>query len=104
MGGHLTYLEFELVWAIPVLALQWGVGRRRLWRCRTVLLAAVALPTLYLCFADSVAIANGIWTLHSNRIVGVRIGDLPVEEALFFGLTNAMIAQSVILVQRPHRT
>jgi lycopene cyclase domain-containing protein len=98
MAGHLTYLLFELVWAIPVLAIQWVVGRRQIWQRRRVLLVTVALSTLYLSCADSVAIAHGIWTLHAGRIVGLRFGNLPVEESLFFLLTNAMVVQSVILL------
>jgi len=96
--GHLTYLALETVWAIPVLALQWAVGREALsdrWR---ILIMAIALPTLYLSIADGFAIANGIWRLHADRILGLRIGDLPFEEVLFFLLTNAMVAQSVVLV------
>ena len=98
MLSHATYLVFELCWAIPVLIVQWALGWRALWRRRRVLLVAVAIPTLYLSCADAVAITNGIWTLHSSRILGLRLGDLPVEEAIFFLLTNAMVVQSLILV------
>jgi lycopene cyclase domain-containing protein len=98
MLGQLTYLTFELLWALPVIALQWAVGRRVLWEHRRILLVAVALATLYLSVADSVAIDQGIWTLHAPRIVGVKLGDLPIEEILFFLLTNAMVVQSVVLV------
>lgn len=98
MFGHATYLIFELTWGIPVLALQWAAGRRRLWEARNVLLLAVALPTLYLTTADGIAIANGVWTLHSNRIMNVRIGDVPLEEGIFFLITNAMVVQSILLV------
>ena len=96
--GHVTYLVFELVWALPVLALQWLIGARALWRGRRTLLLGILIPTLYLSWADSVAISQGIWTLHANRIVGVKVGVLPIEEALFFLLTNAMVVQSVLLV------
>lgn len=98
MFGHATYLIFELGWGLPVLALQWVAGHRRLWEARSVLLLAVAIPTLYLTVADGVAIANGVWTLHGDRIVNVRIGDVPLEECIFFLLTNAMVVQSVLLV------
>lgn len=98
MLGHLTYLVLELVWALPVLILQWAVGWRKLWAYRWPVLAAIALPSLYLCAADGFALANGIWMVHGDRILGLRLGDLPIEEALFFLLTNAMIAQSVALI------
>jgi lycopene cyclase domain-containing protein len=102
---HATYLAFELIWATPVLALQWIVGRRALAIRGRVLLISVMLPTIYLSLADSVAIAHGIWTLHGDRILDIRLGNLPIEEAIFFLLTNAMVAQSVVLVlDRLHRT
>lgn len=98
ISGHLTYLVLELIWALPVLLVQWVVGARKLWTSRLVLLAGITIPSLYLAAADGFAIANGIWVLHSDRILGFRLGDLPVEEMLFFLLTNAMVAQAVILI------
>jgi lycopene cyclase domain-containing protein len=98
MLGHATYLVFEVGWALPVLALQWIVGRRRLRQRWRTLLLAVTIATLYLACADGVAIANGIWTLHADRIVGVRIVDVPIEEIIFFLLTNAMVVQSILVI------
>lgn len=98
MFGHATYLIFELGWGIPVLLLQWAAGHRRLWGARNVLILAVAIPTLYLTAADGIAIANGIWALHRDRIIDVRVGAVPVEEFIFFLITNAMVVQSVLLV------
>lgn len=99
MMGHLTYLVFELAWALPVLTLQWLVGGVSLWRARRTLAMAVIFSTLYLTAADGVAISLRIWTLHSDRITGLRLGGVPVEEAIFFLLTNALVVQSVILVR-----
>jgi len=96
--GSFTYLGSELVWAVPVLILQWAVGRAALWNRRCALMASVFLPTIYLAAADSVAIANGIWFFHAARITNVRLGNVPIEEILFFLLTNSMVAQSIILV------
>jgi lycopene cyclase domain-containing protein len=98
MLGHSTYLVLELAWALPVLLLQWAFGWRYLSASLPVLTLTVAISTVYLSCADSVAIANGIWSLHSDRIVGLRLGNVPVEEGLFFVVTNTMVAQSVVLV------
>lgn len=103
MFGHVTYLVFELVWALPVVLIQWGVGYRRLWQARKVLVLAIAIPTLYLTVADGIAIAAGIWALHAGRIVDFRVGDVPVEEFIFFLVTNTMVVQSVLLVGMPAR-
>lgn len=81
-----------------MLLLQWAAGHRRLWEARYVLILAVAVPTLYLTLADGIAIANGIWMLHRDRIVDLYLGDVPIEECIFFLVTNAMVVQSVLLV------
>lgn len=98
MFGHATYLIFELAWGLPVLAIQWIAGSRRLWTMRRIILTAVVLATTYLSLADSFAIAVHIWRLHTDRIVNIRVVNLPIEEIIFFLLTNAMVAQSVVLV------
>jgi len=62
--GHLTYLGMELIWALPVIALQWIIGHRTLRTHLRLVLTAVLLPTLYLSMADALAIRVGIWTLN----------------------------------------
>ena len=101
MWGHLTYLGLLLPWAIPVLALQWAVGHAVLrTRLGTVLVATV-VASAYLVGADWVAISQGIWTIHGDRVLGPTIGRVPVEEALFFLFTDLMVAQSVVLLEAP---
>jgi lycopene beta-cyclase len=97
--GHGTYLVFELAWAAPVLAIQWLAGPRCLWACRRLLLAAIGAASLYLSLADAFAIANGIWSVSSRRTVGLTFGPLPVEEAIFFLVTNTMVVQSIVLLR-----
>ncbi|GAC1438290.1 MAG: hypothetical protein NVSMB65_12600 [Chloroflexota bacterium] len=99
MFGHATYLVFELVWGLPVLALQWVVGWTVLWRSRARWAAAALLATAYLCAADGWAIADGIWSINPARSTGLRPLGLPIEEAIFFLLTNLMVVQTIILVR-----
>jgi lycopene cyclase domain-containing protein len=101
MFGTWTYLIFELGWSCPVLFLQWALGWKALRSRLRSLLAAVLVATVYLSCTDSIAIAGSIWTLHRNRIVGVYIGNVPIEEVIFFLVTNLMVVQSVLLVYRP---
>ena len=101
MWGHLTYLGLLLPWAIPVLILQWAVGHAVLRRRLGTVAAATLLTTVYLVAADWVAISQGIWTIHADRILGPRAGRVPIEEALFFLLTDLMGAQSVVLLTAP---
>jgi lycopene cyclase domain-containing protein len=99
--GHLTYLGLLLPWALPVIALQWGVGHAALRRRLAPLLLGTLLPTAYLIGSDAVALAQGIWSIHHDRVLGLYLGNVPVEEALFFLLTDLMVAQSVILFNAP---
>jgi len=101
MAGPLTYILMELVWALPVVLLQWTLGHctlRSRWR---VLVPAVALPTVYLSLADSLAIRRGIWTLNPDLTLNVAPLGIPVEEALFFLLTNIMVVQGLLLLREP---
>ncbi|GIW10356.1 MAG: hypothetical protein KatS3mg061_1413 [Dehalococcoidia bacterium] len=98
--GRWTYLVFLLAWAGPVIGLQWWVGGRQLWACRRPLALAVTLATLYLAAADALAIQRGVWTLSPQRTLGLRLGALPLEEALFFLATNLMVAQGLVLLAR----
>jgi len=99
MFGHLTYLILELVWALPIIGLQLAVGLPELWRARRVWLLATLLPTVYLCLADRLALGDVIWTIHADRSTGISLGGLPLEEAVFFLLTNLMVVQALILFQ-----
>ncbi|MFC6939678.1 lycopene cyclase domain-containing protein [Salinirubellus sp. GCM10025818] len=93
------YLGALLAWAGPVLALQWGFGWTYLVeRWRTVLLG-VGVPTLYLWVVDRIAIGSGIWSLSGRYTTGLAIPGLglPVEETLFFLLTNLFVVQGLIL-------
>ncbi|HEX3604696.1 MAG TPA: lycopene cyclase domain-containing protein [Candidatus Dormibacteraeota bacterium] len=101
MWGHLTYLGLLLPWALPVLALQWAAGHSALRRRLGPLLVATLLPTAWLIAGDAVALAQGIWTVHRDRILGVYLGNVPLEEAVFFLLTDLMVVQSVLLLNAP---
>lgn len=93
------YLGAILAWACPPLALQWGVGGGylvRTWRRGGV---AVAVPTLYLWFADRIAIGLGIWTISGEHSTGLALLGLPVEEAAFFLVTNLLVVSGLVLFE-----
>jgi lycopene cyclase domain-containing protein len=93
------YLGAILAWAAPVLALQWAVGLPALVdRWKTVLLG-VAVPTLYLAVVDRIAIHQGVWELSATYTTGVTLAGLPVEEALFFLVTNVFVVQGLVLAR-----
>ncbi|HAW98540.1 MAG TPA: hypothetical protein DCX67_08405 [Opitutae bacterium] len=94
-----TYAGLIMVWAFPPLALQWSVGGRVLLRSLGKWIVPWSLLTLYLCLADSYAIAEGIWSLNPITRSGLDFGNLPIEEALFFAFTNLFVMQGLCLWQ-----
>lgn len=95
---HGTYLAYELVWALPVIAVQWAVAGRELWRWRRLLGVAVLLATLYLGACDAFALGHGIWRVDPARVVGLYAGPLPLEELVFYFVTNIMAAQGFVMI------
>jgi lycopene cyclase domain-containing protein len=94
------YLGAILVWAAPILALQWGVGWPILWRARRRVALGTLVPTLYLAVADRIAIAAGIWEIDPGGAftTGLFVAGLPIEEGAFFLVTNLFVVQGLLLL------
>ena len=103
VGGHALYLGLILGWAGPVLTLMWGVGGELIWARRRLIGWTVVPLSLYLWVADRVAIGLGIWDITDATRTGWEWVGLPVEEALFFVVTNLMVAQGLALLEPPLR-
>jgi hypothetical protein len=99
LGKQWTYLGAILVWAAPVVALQWAVGGAFLLQRPRPWLAGVAVPTLYLWGIDRLAIGLGVWTISSELSTGVLLLGLPIEEAVFFLLTNTLVVYGLVLFE-----
>jgi lycopene cyclase domain-containing protein len=93
-----TYLTLILSWSlIPVLT-QVAFGADILLAHGRRLVLSIAAPTLYLWLVDAVAIGSGTWTINPGQTTGLKLGPLPVEEMLFFLMTNLIIAFGVTLM------
>jgi len=94
------YMALLLVWALPPIILQLIFGADILWHYRKLVLPGVMMPFLYLCFVDAFAISREIWTINPDSTFGVDLfGMLPLEEILFFLLTNVLIIFGITLMQ-----
>ncbi len=91
------YLGLILVWAGPMLLVQWLYGGHHLWHRRRLWFAAVMVPTAYLWVADRIAIGLDIWYISPRYSTGLMLFGLPVEEAVFFLVTNLLVVQGLIL-------
>jgi lycopene cyclase domain-containing protein len=86
-----TYSGFLalFVW-VPLAAVVWRCGVEVSsdgWRALGLLLVIVYVATTPW---DSAAVARGLWDFDPGRIAGMRLGRLPIEEYLFFGLQAAL--------------
>jgi len=55
--------------------------------------------TAYLCAADFLAIGSGTWTISPGQSLNILLGGvLPLEEVVFFLLTNTLVTFGVVLV------
>jgi lycopene cyclase domain-containing protein len=97
-----TYLALELGWALPPIMLQLAFGADILWRQRRLVLLSLLFPTLYLSFADAIAIEAGTWTINPAQSLNIFLGgSLPLEEFFFFLLTNILIVFGMTLALAP---
>ncbi len=93
----LTYLALLMGWALPPLMLQVAFGGDILRHYRKLLLWTIIPVTVYLCVADALAIESGTWTINPEQSVNIFIGGLPIEEVIFFLMTNVMISVGTTL-------
>lgn len=96
-GTGWRYMGMIGIWVAPILAFQWAVGGAQLWANRGIWALGVLPPTLYLSAVDRIAIGAGVWHITPETSTGAFVFGLPVEEFLFFLLTNIMIVQGVFL-------
>ena len=101
VGGQARYLGLLLVWAAPPLALQHAVAGDLLHSRRAARALLAAPVALWLCAADRLALADGVWTISPASSTGLHVMGLPLEEALFFLLTTTLVADGLLLALEP---
>ena len=95
----LTYLALELSWALIPVIIQLAFGADILWRHRNVVFLTIVISTLYLSWADAIAIGSGTWTIDPEQSLNWLIGGvLPLEEFIFFLITNTLVTLGMTLV------
>jgi len=92
-----TYLALELSWALLPVLLQSAFGGDILWHYRKLVLLALLPPWIYLSAADYSAIGLGTWIIAPDQSIGIGINHLPLEEILFFLVTNMLVVFGVTL-------
>jgi lycopene cyclase domain-containing protein len=98
-----NYMTLILVWALPPIALQTAFGADILWHERQRVLLGLLPAVIYLSLADALAIGSGTWTINPDRSLEIYLGSvLPIEEFVFFLVTNVLIVFAMVLLLSRH--
>ena len=93
-----TYLAITLTWALPAIAPQLAFGADILWHHRRLLGTVILTGAGYLSAMDALAIGAGTWTIDPSQSTGIFIGNLPIEEAVFFVITVVLVSFGITLL------
>ena len=93
-----TYYGLIILWALPPIMLQFFFGGDILWREKKIVGLTIFTATLYLSITDSLAIGSGTWTIDPMQSLNIFLGGiLPLEELIFFLVTNCLIVFGMTL-------
>jgi len=94
-----TYLSIILFWALPPIVLQLLFGADILWRYRKLVFLGILAPGTYLSVMDIVALKATTWSISASQTTGILFfGILPLEEVVFFFVTNMLIIFGMTLL------
>lgn len=94
-----TYLGITLFWALPAILPQFLFGADILWHYRKLVFWAIMVPGTYLSLMDIVALTETTWSISKEQTTGVLFfGILPLEEVVFFFITNVLITFGLTLL------
>jgi lycopene cyclase domain-containing protein len=94
-----TYFSIILFWALPPIMLQFLFGADILWHYRKLVAWAILVPGTYLSLMDILALKETIWSISPNQTTGILFfGILPLEEVLFFFITNTLLTFGMTLL------
>jgi len=94
------YLSLTLSWALLPIMFQTAFGGDILWQHRHLVALGIIPTTLYLGLSDSLAIESGTWKINPEKTVNIDLikDKLPLEEGLFFLVTNTLVSLGMTLV------
>ena len=94
-----TYLGIIFFWALPAILPQFLFGADILWHYRKLVFWAIMVPGTYLSLMDIVALSDTTWSISKSQTTGVLFfGILPLEEVVFFFITNVLITFGMTLL------
>ncbi len=95
----LIYLNLIVLWGFPPIIIQLTYGANILYSHKRELILTISISTLYLAIADAIAISEGIWIISNSTSINALLGGiLPIEEFVFFLITNILIIFGLTLI------
>jgi len=94
-----TYLSIILFWALPAILPQLLFGADIIWHHRKLVFWVIVVPGTYLSLMDIFALSDTTWSISKSQTTGILFfGILPIEEVLFFFITNVLITFGITLL------
>jgi lycopene beta-cyclase len=94
-----TYLSITLFWALPAILPQLLFGADILWHYRKLVFWGIFVPGLYLSLMDIIALTDTTWSISPSQTTGILFfGILPLEEVVFFFITNILVINGMTLL------
>ena len=94
-----TYLSVILFWALPPIFVQLLFGADILWHYCKLVFWGIVIPATYLSLMDIIALKETTWSISSSQTTGILFfGILPIEEVVFFFVTNILITFGMTLL------
>jgi lycopene beta-cyclase len=98
-GTQWTYLSIILFWALPPIIIQIFFGADILWHYRKLVFWSLFIPGMYLSLIDIVALRDTTWSISASQTTGILFFNiLPLEEVVFFFITNILITFGMTLL------
>ncbi len=95
----ITYLSITLFWAFPAIFPQVLYGADILWHYRKLVFLGIFIPGTYLSLMDIIALTDTTWSIAKDQTTGILFfGILPLEEVVFFFITNVLIVFGMTLL------
>ena len=87
----MSYLEFHLIFTLPLILILYGwIRARRLTIASGPIWAMIVVALIYTTPWDNYLVARGVWHYPAESVL-FRIGYVPFEEYLFFGLETVLV-------------
>jgi lycopene cyclase domain-containing protein len=104
MFGQYSYLVWMLIFTLPPIGVMWICRFRFLWANRRIVALTTLTGVLFQCVADPIAEQWHAWFFNSDKILGVWVGDFPIENIIFFILAPLAISSAMLILIRQNDT